>query len=245
MRQGNPFDSCRATHRQRVLNSAMPPTDLLRILLSNVLGVMDDKVRACEKFAMPEVFAADLACSIGKMPGMGFVIRCVNDRRTLGFKPVAKRQRRVVQVAGPDCDVSNPKFSFDKRMVSNHCAELVQLYREVGILHLTSEGVAQRCAHSLGGVKVPCIARREEWSEERYALDVVPMRMADKNVPFNRPRLGRKQVLPELTDASPAVNDNEGPTRCGDLDARGIAPIADGCGARCGERSSCTHEPNA
>jgi hypothetical protein len=63
------------------------------------------------------------------------------------------------------------------------------------------------------------MARREEWSEEGYALDVVPMRMADENVPLKRPRLGRKQVLPELTDTSPAVNDNEGPTKCGDLDA--------------------------
>jgi hypothetical protein len=41
----------------------MAPADLLWVLLSNVLGVMDDKVRACEKFAMPQVFAADLACS--------------------------------------------------------------------------------------------------------------------------------------------------------------------------------------
>ena len=101
-------------------------------------------------------------------------------RRTLGLKPVSKRQRGVIQVAGPDCDVSDPNGSFYQLMVSDLCAELVQLYREVGILHLAFESVAQRLAHSLGGVKVPLIASRKERSEERDALDVVPMRMADK-----------------------------------------------------------------
>jgi len=208
VRQGNPFDSCRATHRHCVFNGAMPPADLLWVLLSNVLGVMDDEVRACEKLAMAKVFAADLACSIGKMPGMRLVIRCINDRRTLGLKPVTKRQRGVIQVAGPECDVSDPNGTFYQLMVSDLCAELVQLYREVGILHLAFESVAQRLAHSLGGVKVPLIASRKERLEERDALDVVPMRMADENVPLKGRRLSRKQMLPEPTDASPAVNDN-------------------------------------
>jgi hypothetical protein len=207
VRQGNSFNSCGATNRYCVLNGAMPPADLLWVLLSNVLGVVDDEVRAREKLAMPQVFAANLACSIGKMPGMRLVIRCINDRRTLGLKPVTKRQRGVIQVAGPDRDVSDPKGSFYQLMVSDLCAELVQLYRKIGILHLAFESVAQRLAHSLGGVKVPLIASRKERSEERDALDVVPMRVADKNVPLKSRRLSRKQMLPEPTDASPAIND--------------------------------------
>src|SRR5262245_18610928 len=91
MRQGKPFDPCRATHRHCVLNGAMPPADLLWVLLGSVLGVMDDEVRAGEKLAMPQVFAADFACSIGKMPVMRLVIGCINDRCTLDLKPVSKR----------------------------------------------------------------------------------------------------------------------------------------------------------
>jgi hypothetical protein len=168
---------------------------------------MDDKVRTREKFAMPQVFAADLACSIGKMSGMGLMIRCINDSRTLGLKPVCKRQRRVIQVLGPDGRVSDAKVSFDQFMVSDICAELIQLHREIGVLHLAFESVAQRVAHSLRRVNIPRIARREEWSEEGYALDVVPMRMADKNVPTKRCSLTRNKVLSEPTDAGPAVND--------------------------------------
>src|SRR5215475_8423025 len=141
------------------------------------------------------------------MPGMRLVIRCINDRSTIGLNPVAKRQRGVIQVAGPDRGISDLKGSFYQLMVSDLCAELVQLYREVGILHLAFESVAQRLAHSHGGVHVPLIASRKQRSEERDAVDVVPMRMADKNVPLKSRRLSRKQMLPEPADASPAVND--------------------------------------
>jgi hypothetical protein len=40
------------------------PADLLGVLGSGVLGVMNDKVRASEEFAMSQVFAADLARSV-------------------------------------------------------------------------------------------------------------------------------------------------------------------------------------
>src|SRR5262245_12957797 len=70
------------------------------------------------------------------------------------------------------------------------------------------------------------------------------MRMTDKNVSLKSRCLRRKQMLPEPTDTSPAVNDYQGATRSDDLDARGIAPIPDGGGPRRGERPSCTPEPN-
>src|SRR5262245_46761517 len=141
------------------------------------------------------------------MPGMRFVIRCIDDRRTLGLKPVSKRQRRVIQIAGPDRGVGDPKGSFYQLMVSDLCAELVQLYRAVGILHLAFESLAQGLVHAFGRVKVPLIASSKERSEKRDALDVVPMRMADKDVPLKRRPLSREQMLPEPTDASPAIND--------------------------------------
>src|SRR5262245_66529328 len=118
------------------------------------------------------------------MARMRLVIRSIIDRRTLGFESVSKRQRGVIQVAGPDRDIGDSKSSLYQLMVSDLGAELVQLYRGVGILHLTFESLAQRLAHSLGGVKVPFVTSGKEWSEERDALDVVPMRMADKNVPI-------------------------------------------------------------
>src|SRR5262245_34748463 len=118
------------------------------------------------------------------MPGMWLVIRCINDRRPLGLKPVTKRQRGMIQIARPDRGIGDPKGSFYQLMIANLRAELVQLYREIGILHLAFESVAQRLAHSLRGVNVPLIASGKERSEERNTLDVVPMRMANKNVPL-------------------------------------------------------------
>src|ERR1700726_3717007 len=98
---------------------------------------MDYEVRVRQKFAMPQIFTADLAWSICQMPRMRFVIGCVNNRGICGLKSVTKRQRRMIQVAGADCDVFDPKGSFDKLVVPDLSAEFVQLNRKVGILHLT------------------------------------------------------------------------------------------------------------
>ena len=86
-------------------------------------------------------------------------------------------------------------------------------------MHLPFERIAQRLAHALWRVNVPFVARGEERSEEGYALYVVPMRVANEDVAAERGRFGRKQVLPELTDACSAINDDEGTTRCRDLSA--------------------------
>ena len=120
------------------------------------------------------------------------MIRCINDGCIFGLKPVAKRQRRMIQVAGPDRDVSDPKSAFDQLMVSDLRAEFVQLNWEVGILHLTFESVAQRLTHAFGSVQVPRVARGEEGSKEGYALDVVPVRMADTCPPSGAGRVATR-----------------------------------------------------
>jgi len=209
VREASPLDPCRATQGQRVLNGAVPPANLLRILLSSVLRVMDDEVSMREKFAMTQVFAEDLAYSVCKMPGMRFVIGCVYDRCTLRFEPVAKRQRWVIQVTCPNRDVCDLKGAFYKLMVSDSRAEVVQLDWEVGILHLAFEGIPQRSVHSFGCIKVPLILWREERREEWDTLDVVPMRMAEQYVSPERLAMRSEQILAELPYAGSAVYNDE------------------------------------
>src|SRR6516162_6693854 len=129
---------------------------------------------------------------------MRFVVGGVDNGCVCSLEPISKGQCRMIQVAGCDREVRDFKGSFYELVVSDFCTKFVQLHGKVRILHLSFEGVAQRAAHSFWGIKVPCVARREERSEERYALDVVPVRMANQDMTAERRRFGRKQVLAKL-----------------------------------------------
>jgi hypothetical protein len=122
------------------------------------LGIVDHKVRVCKERAMPPILPADLAEAIKEMPRMGLVIGCIDDYRSLRLKPVSQRQSGVIQVSGSDRCVSDLKCSLDQLVVSDLCAQLIQLYREIRVLHLAFERVAQRLMHSLWRVQVPRIA---------------------------------------------------------------------------------------
>src|SRR5262249_26858100 len=64
MREANSLGVCGATQGQCVLHCAVPPTNLLRILLSRELRIMNDEVSSREKFAMLQIFADDITSSV-------------------------------------------------------------------------------------------------------------------------------------------------------------------------------------
>ena len=223
-----------SANRQGIFDSAVPPANLLRIFLSSVLRVMDDEVCAGEKLAMLEVLTLNLTCPVRHLSGVRFVIGRINDHRPVSLKSVGERERWMIQIARSDGNIVDLKRSLDKLVVANFGAKLIKLNRKVSILHLPCERVMQRLAHTFRSVDVPLAARRKEGSEEGNALDMIPVRMTDQDMTARRRFVGSKQMLSKLSQTGPAINDDEAAARCRDLDARGVATVADRGRARCG-----------
>jgi glutamate-5-semialdehyde dehydrogenase len=74
------------------------------------------------------------------------------------------------------------ELALDEVVVLDRGAEVEELDREVGVLHLARERLVDRRVEAAGPVHVPHVARHEQRREERQPLDVVPVRVPDEQV---------------------------------------------------------------
>ena len=83
-------------------------------------------------------------------------------------------------------DVADGEGALDEVVVVDGRGELLDRDREVGVLHLSGERLAERTGQTAGTVDVPRAVRLEQGGEERQALDVVPVGVADEEVAVDR-----------------------------------------------------------
>src|SRR5262245_393072 len=153
------------------------------------------------------------------------MITAIDNRRAICLQPVSERQGRMVQVMSDDFDVLDMECAFDKIVITNCSCELIRRDGKVGVLHLTCERFAQGLVETLGAVNVPLVARYEERGEERDALDVIPVRVADEDMTAQTVGAARHQIVAEGMCSSPAVNDDECSAGRANLDARCISSV--------------------
>ena len=193
---------------------------------------------------MPAVLAGQLAAALGQLAAVRLVVGGVHDADAVDLQPVAERQRRVIEVARGHADVADREVALHEVVVAQRGLELLHADREVLVLHLPGQGVAQRLAQAARGVHVPLVTAQEERREERKALDVVPVGVRDQHVAvIGRGPLGHQRVA-EAVGAGAAVQDEQRPRRRAHLDARGVAAIADGRRPRLGDRPADSPEPH-
>src|SRR5260370_27964517 len=101
----------------------------------------------------------------------------------------------MVQIVGRHLYGSDLEGAFDEIVIMNRGPEVVWCHRKIAVLHLTGERFAQGLAQALGAVDVPFVAGRKQRREERDALDVIPMRVADENVAAQTFGASRHQLL--------------------------------------------------
>jgi len=88
----------------------------------------------------------------------------------------------MIQVPRVHGHAANLEFTFDKLVIANCSAHLIEPNREVRVLHLPGQRVLHGLSDSFGSVDVPLVSLTEQWCEERKAMNVVPMGMADEYV---------------------------------------------------------------
>jgi hypothetical protein len=88
----------------------------------------------------------------------------------------------MIQIASRDFDIVDIEAALNKVMKANLRSALLEFDGKIGVLHLPSKRLTQGLAEALRTVYVPFASGCKQRGEERDALDVIPMRMADQNV---------------------------------------------------------------
>src|SRR5262245_19747439 len=114
------------------------------------------------------------------------MVESVNESYTIRPQLVPQGQRRMVKVLGFDRNVIERQGPFDQVVVVNGGTELLELQREIRILHLPGQRLAQRRSQSARRIAVPFIPGPKERSEERQSLYMIPVGMTDENVALDR-----------------------------------------------------------
>src|SRR5262245_28701 len=137
-----------------------------------------------------------------------FVIRDVHHRGSTAGNAVRDRWRRVVQILRFDQDFTNPKEPFLQFREMNSAGEVMQLYREVGVLHLSGQRVFKTSLKPGRSVDVQFCARKKSRSEERETLNVIPMSVADQQVNPVGSGTRFQKIESEFADTGSAIKNN-------------------------------------
>ena len=97
----------------------------------------------------------------------------------VALQAIRERERRVVEVLRAHHHVVDVERALDELVVADPAFELIDRDGEVRIAHLGGERLAQGFVHASRAVDIP-LARTVERGEERQALDVVPVRVAEQ-----------------------------------------------------------------
>ena len=223
----------------RELDRAVSPAEVLPVLAERELRVVDQQVGAGDEVGMAAFVGALRRALAGRQLGrVRLVVGGVDEARAVGLDAIAERQRRMVHVVRPDAHVVDLDLAFDQVVVAHPGRELLDRHREVGVLHLARERLADRRPEAARTVDVPLEIGVEQRRQKRQALDVVPVRVADEDVAAPRAvRLG-PQRLPEAMRAGTAIEQQQHAAACAHLDARGVAAIADRARPRLGDRAA-------
>ena len=226
----------------RVLDAAVAPADLVAVLRVGVLGVVDDEVRALQErdVALVTRMLRDAPRGVPER----LVVGRVGDGRAVAGHAVGDRGRGVVQELRLDQHAADAEEPLVELREVDARAQVAHLDREVRVLHLAGHRLLEPALETDRRVDVQLGARQERGDEERKALDVIPVGVADEEV---EPKgLGHRldQMQAELAGAGAAIEDDHGAVGGPYLDARGVSPEARGVRPRRGDRSTRSPEAN-
>ena len=209
MGQCDPLHPGMLAKRHRVVDGAMAPSNLGRVLFGGVLRIVDEKIGASNEFSMLQVLPSDGPMAGCQFLRVGFVVAGIYDRCPVGLQPIAKRERRMIQIVGGHPDIVDIEGALDEVMIANPRCKLIERDGEIGVFHLPGQGFTQGLAESFGAVYVPFVAGFKKRSEEWDALNVIPMRMTDQDVAAQAFTAGRYELLTKSMSSGSAIKNNK------------------------------------
>jgi len=200
----------------RLQPCAVAPADVVGVGLGRVLRVVDEDV--CVAGCVEQ---GCVGCGVAV-----FVVGCVDGDGTVAADAVAGCASGVVEGEGRDGEIAEADaFGSDLYEGSGGVQE-VELDGEVGADHLAVEDVAEM-VRAMRGVKREGVARGEQGREAEQALDVIPMEVGEEDVYGARDAGLCGEFAAELVDAGAAVEEDGVAVGNFDLDAGGVAAVAE------------------
>src|SRR5262245_45708577 len=234
---------CLLCNLQGIEVGRMAPAEAMgSVFLWRVLSILDEEIRiAYQRCVMGRFDQVPRRRSFTK----GFVVGGVCQYFPIGTEAIAQRTARMIEYAG-----------FDRRTVGQfHHTSFLELHeldlrrhgmhrnREIRAPHLARDDFFQGQMSMFGAQDGQLCASNIGGGKKGNALNMIPVRMAQEQVCMYRARL-RQQRLPQSTDASTRVKDNERVVIEPHFDAGSIATVAHGGGSWCGDRPACPPEPD-
>ena len=90
---------------------------------------------------MPLILSCDRPAPSTELACMWFVVGGVDEHSTIRRKPVAKGERRMIQIASGDPHLLDLEIALDQLVEVYLGAEFLKLHREICRLHLAGEGL--------------------------------------------------------------------------------------------------------
>ena len=235
-----------------ILQRAVAPAHVARVLGRRVLAVVDQQVGAGDEFAVPPVarmhvsqHLAQRLAESSRGARMALVVGRVDQHHPVRLDPVTQRERRMVQVTGCHPRLVDHETAFNQVVVTQRRAHRIEVDREIGVLHLPGQRFLQRRAKAARRIHVPLVGAVEQRREERETLDMVPVGMPDEDVAAQRRRALRLQGVAQDADSRSGVEYQLRPVAGAHFHARGVAAVTHRLRPGCGNRTACTPESDA
>src|SRR4029077_13086674 len=155
MGQCEPFDLRTLAELYDVFYRAVAPAYLGGVLGGGILGIMDEKICATDKFRMPQILAYDIPLAACQGSRVRLVVAAIHERRPVHLQSIAKRERRMIQIMGGNLYLVEIKGAFDEVVIANRGSKLIGRDREIGVFPLPRERLAQGLAETFGAINVP------------------------------------------------------------------------------------------
>ncbi len=219
-----------ASHRQvhGVLHRAVSPAAPGGILAVGILRVVNEQVDAGDEREMPLLAGMHEAMRLPArrvLPPEGLVVGDVRDADLAGVQAIAEGRRGVVdhlrgRAIGPHAEPLLPQL-----LEGDLRAQLVELDGKVRVLHLPRERALQRAIDAARAVDAEPAAGDVGGEEERKALNVVPMGVADEDVHRRQGRPAGEEVETQGAGAGAAIEEDDGPVVGAHLHAARVAAV--------------------
>jgi hypothetical protein len=234
MREGQALHAGHFRKLHGLIEAAVSPPAPFLQFLGSVLRVMNQQVRAARQLHQPRI---DL---------LAMLDICANDEHfAVPLDPEAIRSARMVVPLSGDygfhiVDAGEMFAGISDLQELEIGPHVIQLHREIFGLHLDLENLPQ-----IADCLIPAERQQRDflpviisWSKEREALDVVPVKVRERDNDLFLLVADGAKVSTQISQSRARVNDNDA-VRIGerDLQARGVAAellktgIADGDGS--------------
>ena len=157
MGQCNPLNLPVLAELHHVFNRTMAPSNLGRILFGSVLRVVDEKIRAIDKFGASQILPSNFPVAACQLARVRFVVTGIHYRYPIGLQPITQRERWMIQILGGHFDIVDIEGALDEVVVANLSPELIEWDGEIWPARASRKDwprpLGPYMSHSLPGTK--------------------------------------------------------------------------------------------